>query len=181
MKDVNTLGRDIFLKTVYMVVILWAIFYGFTLFEIDTKPFCTSVNNPVYTILTGSLLHGNLSHLVGNTISLFISVPLVLYLYKKDFWNITVLGLLGSGGISYMFPDYTLGISGLVFAYMFYIIFRGLGSKDKSRFFIAIILLLINGGLIYSMTPLARFGIAWWSHLGGAISAFFYALYRYRK
>lgn len=181
MNDVNTLGRSIYFKTIAIVMIIWFIHYVLLLLGIDDTPFATSNRNEWYSILTGPILHGNLAHLVGNTISLFVSVPLMLYLYKKDFWNMTILGYLASGAISYVYPQYTVGISGLIFAYLFYIILRGLGSKDEKRFFIALILLLIKGTLFFAITNLAQRGIAWYSHLGGAVAAFFYAMYRYRK
>jgi membrane associated rhomboid family serine protease len=61
-----------------------------------------------------------------------------------------------------------LGASGLIFGWLTYLLARGLWSRKAGQVVIAVLVLLVYGGLIFGVLP-GQPGISWQAHLGGAV------------
>jgi membrane associated rhomboid family serine protease len=79
-------------------------------------------------------------------------------------------------------PDNTivLGASGLIFGWLTYLLARGIWSRRAGQVVIAILVLLVYGGLIFGVLPGAA-GISWQAHLGGAIGGVLAAWLLHRR
>jgi membrane associated rhomboid family serine protease len=79
-------------------------------------------------------------------------------------------------------PDNTivLGASGLIFGWLTYLLARGIWSRRAGQVVIAILVLLVYGGLIFGVLPGAA-GISWQAHLGGAVGGVLAAWLLHRR
>jgi membrane associated rhomboid family serine protease len=60
-----------------------------------------------------------------------------------------------------------LGASGLIFGWLTYLLARGIWSRRPAQVVVAVLVLLVYGGLIWGVLPGAA-GVSWQAHLGGA-------------
>jgi membrane associated rhomboid family serine protease len=60
-----------------------------------------------------------------------------------------------------------LGASGLIFGWLTYLLVRGVWSRRPGQVALAVVVLLVYGGLLWGVLPGAA-GISWQAHLGGA-------------
>lgn len=144
---------------------------------INTENFVTSKNNGWWSILTGPFLHGGFSHFSGNIVGLVVGSSLLLNLYKKMYWRVMLLGLIIPPTIMYLLGGNSLGISGLVFATLWFVAIRGVLSLNWLRFLIGIVIILFYGSSLKSAFPIASYGIAWQAHFAGLITAIIMAIY----
>lgn len=122
-------------------------------------------------ILTAPLIHGNLSHLISNTFPvLFLGTILYLF-YPSIASQVFVQCYLFTNFLVWLFarPFYHIGASGVVYALAFFLISLGLFKRDFKTLFIAIIIAMVYGGLVYNVTSINA-AISWESHLLGAIT-----------
>lgn len=140
--------------------------------------------NPL-TMLTAPLLHESWDHFDSNAGPLLIFGFLALFRGGvRQFWVLTGIGVLGSGLFWWAFGTppgtFMVGASGVIFAYMAFVIVRGFINKSKVDITIGIIAIVLYGSDVSLMMPgTATQGIAWQAHLGGAVAGVLTAwLYR---
>jgi len=73
-----------------------------------------------------------------------------------------------------------LGASGLIFGWLTYLLARGLWSRKAGQVVIAVLVLLVYGGLIFGVLP-GQPGISWQAHLGGAVGGVLAAWLLHRR
>ena len=135
-------------------------------------------------ILTAPMVHGNVSHLISNTFPvLFLGTVLYLF-YPTIASQVFIQCYLFTNFLVWLFarPFYHIGASGLVYALAFFLISLVLFKRDMKTLFIAILIAIIYGGLVYNVASInAR--ISWESHLLGAIAGVgnAYAVWRFFK
>ena len=122
----------------------------------------------IYRIVTGSLMHGSLSHISANLLSfLNIGGYCELRTRKKGYLVAILLSMLTAGlMVTYCTESYTVGFSGVVFGIMGYyavLLYRNDGRWDAVEKKTLARLLLPN--VIISLMP----GVSWAAHLGGFI------------
>jgi len=159
--------RTVIKKTLIPIAILWIVYALQAAEFIVTKNYMISTDTGIFSIFTGVMLHGDLMHLIGNTVPLLIALPVIARYYKEDFWDILILGTIIPGAIMYTIGINSVGISGLVFAAVWFIIGAGLGSADRTKFLLSIGFLLFYGYTIKGATELAGPGIGYQAHLAG--------------
>lgn len=160
-----------FIKIFAFLLALWIIHILQVFCVFDTSAFSTSQKNGVFSIITGVFLHANFSHLVSNTSSLLITLSLLLRFYKKDSFSLIALGLFLPSVFVYILGQNVVGISGLVYALLWFLIFAGLSAKDSFKFLLSIVLAMFYAGSLIGITPMAGYGISWQAHLGGFLLA----------
>jgi membrane associated rhomboid family serine protease len=168
-------------KTLIPIFLIWVIFAFQTWGMIDFNLLKTSHNTGLYTIITGSFLHGDIGHIAGNTIPLLVGLAVLAEYYNRHYWKVLIVGTLFPGIIMYFTGHISLGISGLCYAVVFFVMVMGIGSKNKHKFLISIVMFLIYGGLLKGATTLAGYNVAWQSHLSGIICGVILALQAIRK
>ena len=161
------LNKKIFFITLSFIGSLWIIYLLDCMQVFNKLDYSISPKNGWWSILTGGFLHGNLPHLIGNTKGLLLSVPLVLYLYKNNFTSIMILGILIPATVVYCLGFNTVGISGLVYALIWFLIFSGIGSEDKIKFLVSMALIIFYGSTLTGITQYAGRGISYHGHLSG--------------
>lgn len=122
-------------------------------------------------IFTAPMIHGDLSHLISNTLPvLFLGSTLFFFypriggiVFLRCYFITNLLVWLLSPRVSYH-----IGASGLVYGLSAFLIFFGLLRKDFISLLISIIVTIFYGGIFYGVLPIDP-RISWESHLAGAL------------
>lgn len=123
-------------------------------------------------IVFSPLLHGNMHHLLANSVPLF--VLLVLLLSNPKYHPYRALGLiwLASGAGTWLIGRggaVHIGASSIVFGVAAFLIVAGLTMKSWRSATVAILVFLFYGGIFYGALPQAG-PISWEGHLCGAVA-----------
>lgn len=122
-------------------------------------------------ILFAPFLHGNLLHLIANTVPFLILGWLVMLRRTSDFLPVTAVVMLVSGLGTWLFaPSNTLhiGASGVVFGYLGFLLSRGYFERSLGSIAMSVIVGVLYGGMIWGVLP-GQLGISWQGHLFGFI------------
>ena len=82
----------------------------------------------VPAVLTAPLLHANLEHIVGNSVTGAIFAFLIGYSGKRVFWEVTTFATVFSGLGTWLFGGIGtnhLGASGVIYGWLIYLLVRG--------------------------------------------------------
>ncbi len=139
--------------------------------------------NGLPEIFTAPLLHVGWDHLISNSVPFAVLGFLVL-LGGVARWAIASLTSIVSSGLAawVLTPANTiiLGASGLIFGWLTYLLARGIWSRRASQVLVAVVVLLVYGGLIWAVLPGAA-GVSWQAHLGGAVGGVLAAWMLHRR
>lgn len=128
-------------------------------------------------IVLAPFLHGGLAHLVANTLPFAVLALLILARDRDEFVLVTLVVWVVSGlGVWLIGPPLTVhvGVSGIIFGYLGFLLLRGLFDGKLSSILIAIGVGIAYGGVLWGVLPLEA-GVSWQGHLfgfiGGGIAA----------
>jgi membrane associated rhomboid family serine protease len=154
------------------VFILWAVYalglilpFDLALLGIYPRSFQGMVG-----ILLAPLIHGNMLHLISNTLPLlFLGIILFLF-YDRIARKVFFQCYFFTNILVWIFarPSLHIGASGLVYGLASFLIFFGMFRKDFRSIIISLIILVLYGGLVYGIFP-QQPGVSWESHLMGAL------------
>lgn len=134
-------------------------------------------------IFTAPFLHVGWSHLISNSVPFAVLGFLVL-LGGLARWVVTSLSSIVSSGLAawLLSPANTviLGASGLIFGWLTYLLARAVYSRRPAQIVIAVLVLLVYGGLIWGVLP-GAVGVSWQAHLGGAMGGIIAARVLHRR
>jgi membrane associated rhomboid family serine protease len=134
-------------------------------------------------ILTAPFLHAGWDHLMSNSLP-FLVLGFLVLLSGLARWLVSSLIIIVIYGMTawLLTPVHTiiLGASGLIFGWLTYLLARGLWSRRPAQVVIAVLVLLVYGGLIWGLLP-GNAGISWQAHLGGAIGGVLAAWLLHRR
>jgi membrane associated rhomboid family serine protease len=135
--------------------------YGIHAREVDGLP----------EIFTAPLLHAGWEHLASNSVP-FFAFGLLVLLGGVARWAVSSLVSIVASGLTawLLTPAGTivLGASGLIFGWLTYLLVRGLWTRRPGQVALAVVILVVYGGLLWGVLP-GNAGISWQAHLGGAV------------
>ena len=123
------------------------------------------------------LLHANLAHLLANALPLFVLLVLLFWdrlyypvLTLASIWFFSGLGtwLIGRGSDDGR-PVVHIGASSIIFGLVTYLIVAGFLLKSWRSAMVAVLVLVVFGGIFYGVMPHAG-PISWEGHLSGALA-----------
>lgn len=122
-------------------------------------------------VLVAPFLHVSPAHLACNTLPLLLLGGLVALRGRAAFWRLTATLILGGGGLVWLFGrGFThVGASGLVLGYFGYLVVRGLLERTASSLLVTVLVVLLYGGLVWTVLP-GQARVSWESHLAGAFT-----------
>ncbi len=155
-----------------LVFLMWAVFYleyvlGWPLAHYGIIP---RTLQGLIGIFTAPLIHGDVLHLISNTIPMLFLGSILFFIYGKIggqvffrayFWTNILVWI-------FAFPGIHIGASGVVYALAFFLIFFGLFKRDFVSLIISIIVILVYGGIFFGLFP-GDPRISFESHLAGAL------------
>jgi membrane associated rhomboid family serine protease len=134
-------------------------------------------------IFTAPFLHAGWDHLISNSLPFYILGFLVLLSGLARWLTSSLIIIVVSGMTAWsLTPPHTiiLGASGLIFGWLTYLLARGIWSRRPAQVVLAVIVLLLYGGLIWGVLP-GTAGVSWQAHLGGAIGGVLAAWLLHRR
>ena len=123
-------------------------------------------------IFTGPLVHGDVIHLISNTLPILLLGILLFYFYHRIAIEIFIWIYLVTGFWTWLIARdaYHIGASGIVYGMASFLFFSGIIRKSRQLMTISAIIIFLYGGMIYGVFPEAvENNVSWESHLMGAI------------
>lgn len=129
-------------------------------------------------IFAAPFLHGGWGHLISNTVGIVMLGGLTLAIGRREFLVVSLAGVLvgGLGTWALGRPAVHIGASGLVFAYLGYLMLRGWYDRRVGSVLLAGGVAWLYGSMVFGMIPgFAPPIISWEGHLFGFIGGVFAA------
>ena len=122
-------------------------------------------------IISGPVVHANLSHLLSNTMPLLILGWTIFFFYSKVSYKSFIVIYVLTGLFVWLFARqvYHIGASGIVYGFVSFLFFSGIFRRDNKSIAIALIVTFLYGGIVWGVLP-GQKGISWESHLFGGIA-----------
>lgn len=123
-------------------------------------------------VLLSPLLHVGFGHLASNSLPFLVLGSIIALEGRRVFWLVsglaTAIGGLGTWLIS---PAnvVVVGASGVVFAYLTYVLLRVLRTRQLSHAVVGLVVLVVYGSLLWGVLPSIP-GVSWQAHLCGAVA-----------
>ncbi|PLB86450.1 rhomboid family intramembrane serine protease [Dysgonamonadaceae bacterium] len=126
------------IPSVVMVVLLWLFFvidvsgiFRFPLYRLGILP--REVRGLI-GVLFSPLLHESFSHLLSNTLPIFMLMWSLFYFYRSIAWKSLLILWILSGFLTWLIgrDSYHIGSSGLIFGLMFFFVFQRYFSQLHS-------------------------------------------------
>lgn len=169
---------------IVLVVFIWAVFLIEFAFSLNFAKFGIAPRNLVGLrgILLAPFIHGNIYHIISNTLPLAVLGSILFIFYTKNAYQILLFSILLSGVGVWIFarPSFHIGISGVIYALATFIIFAGFYKKQFLSIIISIVVVIAYGGLIWGLLP-GKVDVSFEGHLAGAISGVILAGAYYKK
>src|SRR6186713_2418601 len=134
-----------------LTFLMWATFYleskiGLPLFGFGIEP---RTFHGLIGIFTAPLIHGDILHLISNTLPLLFLGSVLFFFYEKIggivffrsyFWTNILVWIFGRHGTNH------IGASGVVYGLAFFLIFFGIFRRDLTSILITIGVIIMYGG-----------------------------------
>ena len=123
-------------------------------------------------IVFAPFLHGSFRHLIANTLPFLILGGLVMVRRIMDFFTVSLIAILLGGFGTWLFAGSNtvhVGVSGVVFGYLGYLLFRGYFERSWSAIALSVFVAIVYGGMLWGVFPTLP-GVSWQGHLFGFIS-----------
>ena len=122
-------------------------------------------------ILLSPLLHGSFSHLLSNTLTLLPLGAVVAARGAKTLAGVSLFVIIFGGLLVWLVgrPAVHIGASGLAFGLFGYLVARGWYERSFASILIAVIVVILYGGMILGILPQGGF-VSWEGHLFGLIA-----------
>jgi membrane associated rhomboid family serine protease len=132
-------------------------------------------------IILSPLIHGNINHLLDNSIPLFFLGWAVFYFYNKVSYRVFFIIYFFSGLAVWIFArsSYHIGASGLIYGLGSFLFFSGIIRQNINLLAISLLVAFLYGSMVWGIFPYKQ-GISWESHLAGGTAGFLLSIL-YRK
>ena len=156
-----------------LVFFMWAVysvefFYHIDLGWLGIKPRTLA---GLIGVFTAPLVHGDLSHLVSNTLPLLFLGSVLFYFYPRIGGAVFIRCYFITNLLVWLLSprvSYHIGASGLVYGLSSFLIFFGLLRLDFWSLLISVVVFVMYGGIFYGVFP-GNTHVSWESHLAGAL------------
>ncbi|MHC4592877.1 MAG: rhomboid family intramembrane serine protease, partial [Planctomycetota bacterium] len=134
-------------------------------------------------VLPHPLVHASFGHLLVNTVPLAILGGLIALRGPGELLELSVFVALAEGTVLWLFGHsgaVYVGASGLIVGYFGYLLARGWYERTPGSIVMAVAVLIVYGGLIWSVLP-THTAVAWESHLLGLLAGVLAARLEFRR
>ena len=175
-RNVHTVRRD-FLAIVIFIGIIWLVFLFDRFLPLEQYGLVPRNLNGLVGIIAMPFLHGDLSHIISNSVPLFFTLMLLAGSRAHSGAIVLLITLLAGSGL-WVFGREALhiGASGLVFGLITFHIFAGIFEKNLKSMSIALLVGGTYAGTLFSGVMPFQKGVSWDGHLIGAIAGALVAL-----
>ena len=176
-RNVHTIKRDLVGVAIFIAVI-WLVFALDTFLPLEQLGLVPRTLRGLVGILAMPFLHGDLTHLIGNTVPLAVTMLLLAGSRANSGGIVMLITILCGAGLWLLGREALhIGASGVVFGLISFHVFAGIFERRLQSVLIAFVV-----GLFYASTVLQGImpfqqGVSWEGHLIGAVSGAAVALF----
>ncbi len=129
-------------------------------------------------IIAAPLIHANFSHLIANSLPLFLLSWGIFYFYKEFALSATLLIYFITGLWVWVFARdaYHIGASGLIYGYGSFLFLSGVIRRDGKLMAVSMLIIFLYGGMVWGVFPMKE-QVSWESHLMGLLAGIIIAFY----
>jgi membrane associated rhomboid family serine protease len=157
------------------VAVMWGAFFVSFILPFDTKALLGLTPRTLAGLAgipASPFVHANLSHLVANTVPLFVLLILLVGSNSRP-WAIVIAVILLSGTLLWLFGRNAVhvGASGLIFGLVGFLVAYGFLEKRGVPLIVSVIVGFLYGGTLLSgIVPRIGSQMSWDGHLTGAVA-----------
>jgi len=166
------------------VVLLWIILIIQQAFQLDF-PYWFGLHprslSGLVGVITSPLIHAGYTHLLSNTIPVFLLSAGIIYFYPETAFKVIIIIYIFTGVLVWLFarPVYHIGASGLIYGFAAFLFFSGIFKRDNRSIGLSLLVVFLYGGMVWGILP-GQPGISWESHFFGGLTGIVCA-YIFRK
>ena len=158
-----------------LVLIMWAVEYIGINYDIDFTGYgiIPRAKEGLLGIITSPFVHANYSHLISNTLPLFLMCWAMFYFYDEIALKIFVLIFFMTDIFVWiMARDAShIGASGLVYGVGAFLFSSGVIRKETKLMAISMLVIFLYGGMVWGIFPnFYPQNISWEAHMMGALA-----------
>ncbi len=122
-------------------------------------------------ILFAPFIHGDLKHLISNSVPLIVLTTILIYFYRKVAFPVFTIVYLLTGFAVWLFArrSYHIGASGVVYGLVSFIFWSGIFRRNLRSIVLALVVTILYSGYFAGIVP-NEDGVSWESHLFGAFA-----------
>lgn len=173
-------SSSVVLLPLLFVLVLWIVFWIEIHFNISFSHYGIYPRQTfgLKGILFSAFLHGSFQHLINNSLALVVLLAILRFFYREQSVLVLFFGILFSGLGTWLLgrPSYHIGASGLIYALVSFIFFKGIFTKYYRLMALSFVIVLLYGSTIWYMFPNIEKGISWEGHLSGFLTGVAMAL-----
>ncbi len=150
---------------------LWGIFILSQVLPLQEFGIVPRTSFGLIGVITSPLLHGNLHHLISNSVALLTFAPIFALVEGKGAAEKIIMLTVLTGLLTWTIgrPANHIGASGLIFALYGYLISFGIFKKHFAYTALSLFLVISYGYMIFGVFP-TRSYISWEGHLSGFVA-----------
>jgi membrane associated rhomboid family serine protease len=160
----------IFIPAILITLIIWITFFADEYFKLNLWQYGLYPRQArgLAGILTMPLLHGDIRHIINNTVPLIVLTTFLYHFYKRFFLRVYIMLWLTSGLWTWVIarPSYHIGASALIYGLAAFIFFAGILLKEKRHIAISFLIVFLYGSIIWGIFPI-DLQQSWEGHLAG--------------
>jgi len=175
-RNVHTIRRD-FVAIASFVVIIWIVFALDQFMALEQYGLVPRTLDGLVGIVAMPFLHGDLSHILSNTVPLLVTLLLLAGSRANSGAIVVLITVLAGLGLWLFGRDARhIGASGLVFGLITFHIFAGVFEKRIKTILIALMVGGLYAGTLFNGVLPFQPGVSWDGHLIGAVAGALVAL-----
>lgn len=173
-------SNSVLLAPLIAVLCIWTVFWVEVRFQVNLNHYgiYPRTLSGLKGVILSPFLHGSLDHLYNNTIPVAVLTSALFYFYRSISIRVLLLGLLISGGLTWLIgrPSYHIGASGLIYVLASFIFFKGIFTRYYRLVALSLGVVFIYGSMLWYMFPIED-GISWEGHLSGFLAGLVLAVF----
>lgn len=159
---------------IQILIAIWVVFLinYITPFDLNKLGLLPRTQSGLLGIFTAPFLHGDLGHIISNSMPLFVLLMVTAVTYGSKVYIISFLTVLFGGSMVWAFARtaYHVGASGLIYGLVGFLMFSGIFQRKALTIIVSIGIGLTYGTTMWmGMLPTQPNSISWEGHLFGAI------------
>lgn len=176
-KNFSVRAKESLVTPFYLLAVMWVIQAVQWLFGIKLWTFGILPLHEVGLkgILFSPLIHGGWTHLLANTVPLYLLTAMTFFFYRRIAVPSFIIIYLLSGLFTWLLPfqsAWHVGASGLIYGLWGFVISNGILRRNFKSIALALLVVFYFGGMLFGILP-GDAGVSWQGHLAGLVAGIF--------
>jgi membrane associated rhomboid family serine protease len=163
---------------VVVIIVIWLVYFIEINFGLNFNKFGIYPQSikGLRGILFSPFIHSDTTHLINNSIPLFIMLGCLYFFYQKIANRVLFIGLVLTGLLTWILgrPSYHIGASGIIYLLVSFIFFSGIFRKYYRLIALSLVVVFLYGSMVWYIFPMKE-KISWEGHLSGFLVGFVFA------